>query len=90
MSSPIELNGLKGYLMNLVMTDIAQESQYLTAEIWSVFPVVWKSSVELTEATKEYKRAKRAMRAAIKISDQLTTEYMDAMNAVYMVNIESK
>ena len=72
------------------MIDIAQESKYLTAEIWSRFPVVWKSSIELTEATKEYKRAKRAMRAALRISDQLTSEYMDAMNEVCRVNIESK
>ena len=81
---------VESLLGEIIMTDIAQESKYLTAEIWSVFPVVWKSSIELTEATKEYKRAKRAMRAALRISDQLTSEYMDAMNEVCRVNIESK
>ena len=72
------------------MTDIAKESQYLDKELFSLFPVVWKSSSELTEATKQYKRAKRRYRAAMEISRIRCTEYMDTMTNVRRVNDESK
>ena len=72
------------------MTDIAQESNYLSRELFSIFPVVWKSSLELTEATKEYKRAKMRYRAAMEIASIRCTEYMDTMTNVRRVNDESK